>query len=88
LALGAAPAVFLSESAALLCGGKEYAIFWGFAYVLGCIFIAGGVVGSLRGVEAKHDGHAAVALLIGGAFLGTLVYIATRQVPLPSKIGP
>src|SRR5690242_17346163 len=87
LSLGATPAVFLSDSAAVLCGGQEFAIFYGFAFMLGCIFIAGGIVGAFRGVEDKHDGHALIALLIGGAFLGTLMYVATRQVPLPSKVG-
>jgi hypothetical protein len=77
LSLGAAPAVFLSDTAAKLCGGREYAVCWGFAYMLAGIFVAGGIVGSLRGAEHKHDGHAAVALLVGGALLGSLIYVVT-----------
>jgi hypothetical protein len=81
LALGAAPAVFLSESATRLFGGRELAACWGFAYMLAGIFVAGGIVGSLRGAEHKHDGHAAVALLIGAVLVECLVYVATWYQP-------
>jgi hypothetical protein len=77
LALGAAPAVFLSDEAAQMTGGKELAVCWGFAFILFSIFVAGGVVGSFRGIEAKHDGHALVSLAIGGVLLGSLLYVAT-----------
>jgi len=69
------------RSAARLFGGKEFAVCWGFAYMLARIFVAGGIVGALRGAEHKHDGHAAVALLIGGVLLGCLVYVATWYQP-------
>lgn len=69
LALGAAPAVFLSDSADLLCGGQLVAACWGFAFVLSTITLAGFVVGKLRSIESKHVGHAFSALLIGGALL-------------------
>lgn len=85
LALGAAPAVFMSASAANLFGGQEFAIYWGFAFLLVSITVGGGIVGNMRGVEDKHDGHAVVALGIGGALLGTLMWIATSHVPLASK---
>lgn len=76
LSLGAAPAVFMSEAASGLCGGHEVAVYWGFAYVLSSIIVAGGVVGGIRRVESKHDSHALVALAVGGALLGSLTYIA------------
>lgn len=79
LALGAGPAVFLSENAVALCGGKTQATLWGFAFVLISIFIGGGIVGKLRGAHPKHDGHALIALMVGGALLGSLVYVATYK---------
>jgi hypothetical protein len=45
--------------------------------MLAGIFVAGGIVGSLRGAEHKHDGHAAVAMLIGAVLVECLVYVAT-----------
>jgi hypothetical protein len=74
----------MSASAANLFGGQEFAIYWGFAYLLGSVVVAGGVVGSMRGVETKNDTHALIALAIGGALLGTLIYVATSHTPMAS----
>ena len=77
LALGAAPAVFVSEVGAKLCGGMMQAAFWGFAYVLGTIFIAAKAVGPLRAQQDKRVRHGFVALGIGGSLLGALLFVAT-----------
>jgi hypothetical protein len=79
LALGAAPAVFVSEVGAKLCGGTTQAAFWGFAYVLGTIFLAAKTVGPLRAHENKRVRHGFVALGIGGSLLGALLFVATSS---------
>jgi hypothetical protein len=65
-----------------LFGGREFAIYCGFAYLLGSVVVAGGVVGSMRGVETKNDTHAFIALAIGGLLIGTLIYVATFHIPM------
>ena len=77
LALGAAPAVFVSEVGASLCGGTTMAAFWGFAFVLVTIFIAALGVGPLRSHQNQRVRHGFVSLCIGGALLGALLYVAT-----------
>jgi hypothetical protein len=72
----------MSASAANLFGGQEFANYWGYAYILVSVMVAGGVVGSMRGVETKNDTHAFIALAIGGLLIGALIYVATFHVPM------
>lgn len=88
LALGAAPAIFLSKNASELCGDSVKATFWGFAFVLASIAIAGLLLGKLRSLDVKHVGHAFVALMVGGALIGALVFVATRPIPKSENAPP
>ena len=81
LALGAAPAVFLSHGAAQLFHSETNAVLWGFAYVVVCMSVGGGLLAHLRELPYKHDGHAIVSLSCGGALLGSLVWVGDYVAP-------
>lgn len=84
LCLGAAPAIFLSANASHLCGDQLHAVCWAFAYIFTIIIVAGLVVGKFRGEGNKHEGHAAASLMIGGALISVLIYVAGH--PLPAGV--
>jgi hypothetical protein len=78
LALGAAPAVFCGASAKALCGSD--ATHWGYGFMLMTVAIVGLLLSNLRSSVNKNEWHAIAALVVGGALLGSLVFVAQYPV--------
>jgi hypothetical protein len=85
LALGAAPAIFLSSNAQKLFGSDTDAVHWGYVFVLTTIAVTGVFVGALRSNPIKREWHAICSVMIGGALLGALIYVAKYDTPRPLR---